>query len=100
MNDNTRLPFLQPNEEASQAQRAEQFDLLVERTTDFAMFLLDAEGKVATWNEGARRILGWEESEVLGQTTEYLYTPEDQAQCIPERQLRLAREQGKALNGL
>ena len=45
--------FSQPDASSSQALRAEQFDLLVERATDFAMFLLDAEGKVATWNDGA-----------------------------------------------
>jgi PAS domain S-box-containing protein len=91
-------PSSPPDAHASQVQRAEPFDLPVERATDFAMFLLDAEGKVATWNKGAGRILGWEEAEVLGHSTHRFYTFEDQAQGIPERQLRIAREQGKALN--
>ena len=81
-----------------EARSASQFALLVERATEYAIVLLNAEGKIVTWNEGARRILGYDEAEILGQDTYRFYTPEDQAQDIPERQLRIAREQGKALN--
>ncbi len=81
-----------------EARSASQFALLVERATEYAIFLLDVEGRVTTWNEGARRILGYDEAEILGQTTHRFYTPEDQAQNIPERQLQMAREHGKALN--
>ena len=95
---NRTASFLERDGANWEARSASQFALLVERATEYAIFLLDVEGRVATWNEGARRILGYEEAEVLGQATDLFYTPEDRAQGIPERQLQVARAQGKALN--
>jgi len=45
----------------------EQYRLLTENVKDFAIFLLDTHGQVATWNTGAERILGYQEAEILGQ---------------------------------
>jgi PAS domain S-box-containing protein len=44
----------------------EQYRLLTENVKDFAIFLLDTNGKVATWNSGAERILGFKEPEIIG----------------------------------
>jgi PAS domain S-box-containing protein len=54
---------------------AEKFRLLVQGTTQFAMFLVDPDGRVASWNEGARRILGYEAAEILGQPADIILHP-------------------------
>jgi PAS domain S-box-containing protein len=74
----------------------EQFRLLLECVTDCALFLLDAEGKVAAWNVGAARILGYGAEEVIGQSFARFFTPEDQASGVPKAELQTARQQGRA----
>ena len=71
-------------------------ELLVEGTTEFAMFLVDPDGRVASWNAGARRILGYEVAEVLGQPATLIFTPEDRANGVPERELAAATRDGRA----
>jgi PAS domain S-box-containing protein len=71
------------------------FRLLVQSVTDYAIFLLDPDGTVATWNEGAARIKGYRESEILGENFSVFYTPEDRASGAPAAALRRAREQGR-----
>ena len=73
----------------------EQFRLLVEGVTDYAIYLLDAEGRVSSWNSGARRIKGYEPSEIIGQHFSRFYTPEDQEAGWPGIALRAAAEQGR-----
>ncbi len=58
-------------------QREEDFRLLVEGVKDHAMFLVDADGCIRTWNAGAQRMLGFSSGQVLGQPTTILSTPED-----------------------
>ncbi|MBC8134985.1 MAG: SpoIIE family protein phosphatase [Fibrella sp.] len=74
----------------------EEFRLLVESATDYAMFLLDDAGKIKSWNSGAERIMGFTESEVLGEMVDFIFTPEDRANGIPERELGLAALNGRA----
>ena len=74
----------------------EQFRLLVEGTTDYAIFMLDHDGLVVSWNPGAERILGFGKSEVIGQHLSVFFTSEDQAKGEPERKLRQASQQGRA----
>src|SRR5690349_8845961 len=50
--------------------------LLVEDLTDYAIFLVDLEGRIVTWNAGAERILGYKEMEILGQPFSVLFMPE------------------------
>ena len=73
---------------------AERFQLLVESVKDYAIFLLDAEGRVSTWNLGAKRIKGYEASEIVGQSFERFYTEEARAEGIPSLHLQLAAENG------
>ncbi|HEY3731234.1 MAG TPA: ATP-binding protein, partial [Steroidobacteraceae bacterium] len=79
-----------------QALRAseEHFRLLVESAHDFAIFLLDAQGRVASWNSGAKRLTGFSESYVFGQPVAILFTPEDCAAGLPEQELRRALDAG------
>ncbi len=56
-------------------QEAEQFRLLVNSTTDYAIFLLDPQGHIATWNPGAERIKGYKEHEIIGHHFSKFYPP-------------------------
>src|SRR3954454_6205550 len=62
----------------------ELFRLLVENTKDYAVFLLNFEGRVLTWNRAAEQVLGYVESEIVGQPSAVFFTPEDRALGIPE----------------
>ena len=74
----------------------EQFRLLVEGTTDYAIFMLNRDGLVVSWNPGAERILGFGKSEIIGKHLSVFFTPEDVAKEAPERKLRQAGQQGRA----
>ena len=73
----------------------EDFRLLVEAIQDYAIFMLDAEGLVTTWNRGAERIKGWPAGEVIGRHFRVFYLPEDVAAGHPERELELAAAEGR-----
>src|SRR4051812_38420947 len=51
--------------------------LLAENSTEYAIFLLDTEGVVLTWNPGAERVLGYREEEIVGRSSFVIFTPED-----------------------
>ncbi|MBI4937638.1 MAG: PAS domain S-box protein [Nitrosomonadales bacterium] len=83
-------------ERAAQLRASEEcFRLLVEDIMDYAIIMLDAQGHVVTWNEGARRIKGYTEDEIVGQTLERFYTPEDVAAGKSARLLAQARDKGR-----
>lgn len=73
----------------------ELFRLVIEEAKDVAIFLLDPGGQIITWNEGAKRIFGWAESEVIGRDFAILFTEADRASGAPEAELRSARETGR-----
>ncbi|HLL38776.1 MAG TPA: ATP-binding protein, partial [Rubrobacteraceae bacterium] len=73
----------------------EHFQLLVEGTKDYAIFMLDPEGRISSWNAGAERIKGYRSEEVLGRYISCLYTEEDVERGHPAEELRLAQEQGR-----
>ncbi|HYU45869.1 MAG TPA: PAS domain S-box protein [Terriglobales bacterium] len=73
----------------------EGFRSLVESVKDYAIFMLDTEGRVVSWNAGAERIEGYWPSEILGHHFSRFYTDEDVAQGRPERCLRIAADKGK-----
>lgn len=69
------------------------FRLLVEGITDYAIFMLDPEGRVTNWNAGAERIKGYRASEIIGKHFSVFYTPEDLAVDLPRRALETARNE-------
>ncbi|HET7770334.1 MAG TPA: ATP-binding protein [Chloroflexota bacterium] len=74
----------------------ERFQLLVDSVRDHAIFMLDPDGYVATWNPGAERIKGYTADEIVGQHFSRFYPPEDVAAGMPQRVLRRAAEQGRS----
>jgi len=80
----------------SKGETDRRIGMLVEQVRDYAIFMLDPEGHHITWNEGVRRLLGYDEAEFLGQHSSVLFTPEDRAREEPERELRTAAEEGRA----
>ncbi len=81
-------------ERAEQALREseEKFRRLVDQTKDHAIFMLDPDGRVTSWNSGAQSIKGYTESEIIGRDMSCFYVPEDIEQSKPGRLLRVAAE--------
>ncbi len=73
----------------------ERLRLMVESVEDYAIFSMEADGRVASWNAGAARVFGWAETEIVGQTAAVLFTPEDRAAGAAEGELARARETGR-----
>jgi PAS domain S-box-containing protein len=73
----------------------ERFRLLVESVKDYGIFMLDPDGRVASWNEGARRIKGYEASEILGQHFSVFYPAEAKASKHPQFELEVATRDGR-----
>jgi PAS domain S-box-containing protein len=79
-----------------ESQSAEgRYRLLVEGITDYAIYLLDLDGLVTSWNRGAQRFKGYSESEIIGEHFSRFYTEEDKAIDLPRTALRTAREEGR-----
>jgi two-component system, chemotaxis family, CheB/CheR fusion protein len=74
----------------------ERLRLLVDSVADYAIFSIDLEGRVDSWNSGAARVFGYTEAEAIGQHTGAMFTPEDRETGAPEAELGKAREQGIA----
>ncbi len=73
----------------------ERFRLFVDAVQDYAIYMLDPDGTVVSWNMGAQRIKGYSAGEILGKHFSIFYTPEDIAAGVPESQLQHARERGR-----
>jgi PAS domain S-box-containing protein len=71
------------------------FELLVNSITDYAIYMLDRDGYIATWNPGARRFKGYEAEEIIGQHFSRFFIDEDREAGLPARALRTAAEEGK-----
>jgi PAS domain S-box-containing protein len=72
-----------------------RFDLLVESLTGYAIYMLDLEGCISTWNRGAELLKGYGAEEIVGQSFERFFTLEDRKSGLPQRLLAGARAQGK-----
>lgn len=72
---------------------AETFQLLVDAVTDYALYMLDPEGRVVSWNAGAQRFKGYTPEEIIGDHFSRFFLPEDRSNGLPDRILRVAAEQ-------
>lgn len=73
----------------------EIFRLMVESTEDYAMFMVDTEGAIVSWNRGAERLTGYSESEAVGRPFSMLYPREDLDQTHAEHELAVAQRKGR-----
>jgi PAS domain S-box-containing protein len=73
----------------------QQLDQLISGIADYAIYLLDSEGRVVTWNTGAERTMGYAAEDVVGQAFTAFYTPEDREAEKPRKALAIARSKGK-----
>jgi PAS domain S-box-containing protein len=80
------------DDESTTASKEERYRLLIESITDYAIYMLDENGFITSWNPGARRIKGYESSEIIGEHFSRFYTDEDRAAGLPARALQTARE--------
>ena len=88
---------MQP-ESTSQPKEAAESDRLlsfVSAVTDYAIYALSPDGIIRTWNAGAQRFKGYSPEEIVGQHFSNFYTREDRLAGLPDRALRIAREEGK-----
>jgi PAS domain S-box-containing protein len=76
-------------------QSEERFRLVVEGVRDYAIFLLGPDGRVASWNAGAERIMGYHADEIVGRHFSAFYPPEDVAAGKPDRELAAALAEGR-----
>nr|WP_166395318.1 PAS domain S-box protein [Rubrobacter marinus] len=74
----------------------ERYRSLVESAEDYAILMLDPEGRVANWNAGAERLFGYREDEILGEPGSLLFVPEDVRRGAPEAELMRAEVEGRA----
>jgi PAS domain S-box-containing protein len=81
--------------EAALRQTEQQYRLLVNGVTDYAIYMLDPDGIVTNWNAGAERIKGYRAGEIIGHSFARFYTAEDRAKGEPQRALAVAAREGK-----
>ena len=81
--------------EAKLRESEQQFRLMVQSVTDYAIYMLDVEGNVASWNAGAQRIKGYAPEEIIGRHFSNFYTEEDRAAGLPRTGLQTAAREGR-----
>lgn len=82
--------------EPPRADRAQLYELLVSELTDFAVFLIDPDGCIQSWNPGVERLLGYRQEDWLGRPADMIFTAEDRAAKKPQEELGVAIREGRA----
>ncbi len=77
-------------------QTTELLGAWIDSARDYAIILVDPDGRVSSWNTGAERILGYSESEAIGLPLEIFFTPDDRQKGVPEQEISEARATGRA----
>jgi len=83
--------------ESALRESEERSRLMIEGTRDYAIFMLDTEGRVASWNKGAELVTGYRANEILGRHFACFYTPQDRRRGKPSRVLEIARRTGRVV---
>jgi PAS domain S-box-containing protein len=73
----------------------QRFELLINAVTDYAIYMLEPDGTIASWNPGARRFKGYEAAEVIGSNYSRFFTAEDREAGVPQRALDTAAREGR-----
>ncbi len=71
---------------------------IIDNAREYAIITLDRDGRITSWNDGASRLLGYAEDEIVGQPGEIFFTPEDRDAGVSAEEMRKARERGRATN--
>jgi PAS domain S-box-containing protein len=79
----------------SQTDDAWRLQLLIDAVVDYAIYMIDLDGRVSSWNSGAERLKGYKAEDIIGQPFSRFFTPEDQAKELPRRALEIAAREGK-----
>ena len=96
MSDNlAKGPLPPPTGKPALPDYQQRYELLVASISDYAIYMLDSEGYVSSWNTGAERFKGYRAPEMLGQHFSRFYTDEDKAAGLPARALDTARREGR-----
>src|SRR6188768_3095540 len=82
-------------DERAKRQGAEEFKILVDGVRDYAIFLLDGNGRVTTWNSGAERLKGYKADEIIGKDFSVFYTEEERQAGHPKRLLETTLRDGR-----
>ncbi|NYE25365.1 hybrid sensor histidine kinase/response regulator [Pigmentiphaga litoralis] len=94
--DGTDFPMTSPPPQTLRdLAESERIRLLVDGVTDYAIYMLDPDGYVSSWNLGAQRFKGYLPQQIIGQHFSVFYTDEDRASGLPARALTIARETGR-----
>jgi len=93
-----RLRLLADQKNAALLRSEERYHKMVEEVEDYAILLLDRDGRIMNWNKGAEKIKGYKEAEIIGRNFRIFYRPEDQIQQLPQKLIEQARSEGKAIH--
>lgn len=93
---NVVLRWLVHDDSRRKQAEEERYRILVEEVTDYAIFLLDRQGRILTWNRGAERIMDYAPDEIIDEPWTRLFSPEDLAQGVPEWEVNTALAEGRA----
>jgi PAS domain S-box-containing protein len=88
-------PSSKPPRDPAHREQQELFHLLLNRVKDYAIFLVDLQGRVASWNAGAELVKGYQAEEIIGQPVSRFYTEEDRQAGVPAQLLETARTEGR-----
>ena len=75
-----------------------RYRAVFDSATDYAIIVMDLDGRVTNWNAGAEKVLGWSADEMRGDTVERIFTPEDRAEGIAGREMRSALDSGRGVD--
>ncbi|TWI60927.1 PAS domain S-box-containing protein [Pseudoduganella lurida] len=89
------LPVAPPPEKPALPDFQQRYELLVASISDYAIYMLDTDGHVSSWNTGAERFKGYKAHEIMGAHFSRFYTEEDRAAGLPEKALATARNEGR-----
>jgi PAS domain S-box-containing protein len=87
---------VEQNPRKAEEHNADLFRLIIESAIDFAVFAQDTSGNVISWNVGAKRLTGYSEEEIMGQSGDVIFTPEDRVLGAPEAERAKAAESGRS----
>ena len=95
MLDESETSFTKGEARIALRRSEERFRLLVDAVEDYAIFMLDVEGHISSWNKGAQRIKGYGVSEIIGKHFSIFYPEEDLRAGKPQRELEIAAKEGR-----